>query len=561
MPDEPFIQRYLDGREALIRQEKSRCSDHGFRENITPMVAEASKIVSTIRLEEAQTLWNRAHDTNLARSDGVVVYPGMMFSLAKPQMESSQLWKIVKRMPKGALLHCHLDALGDHDWLIEESFRACFMHISAEGPLDTPQALQKTPFSFRPAARAADQPKMASIWSNAYKARSLIPMDQAAESFPNGGRPAFVTWLKSRVSITHEESVKHHLGTTEVWDKMRDCFPILASLHAYEPIFRKWIRRILAELFSDGVRWVDLRSVFMQPYFQSGAIEPDAGLENMFRHMQEEIKAFQSSEEGDGFWGARVIWTGLRSLPTRGIVEDMKQCISIKQIFPELIAGYDLVGQEELGRPHVDLLPELFWFKKRCMEEGVDIPFFFHAGETLGSGNEVDENLYDAILLGTRRIGHGFSLYKHPLLIDMVKDKRILIESCPVSNEVLRLTSSILSHPLPALLARGVACCLSNDDPNILGQGTSSMTHDFWQALQGWESLGLEGLAHMTENSVRYATFDDCNTKEWAREIKDGAFGTGIRARRMREWQKEFETFCAWVVEEFGPEIDLKTLD
>lgn len=59
----------------------------------------------------------------------------------------------------------------------------------------------------------------------------------------------------------------------------------------------------------------------------------------------------------------------------------MKQCIAVKKIYPNLIAGFDVVGQEDMGRPLKDLTPELFWFRKRCFEEGVEIPFFFHAGE------------------------------------------------------------------------------------------------------------------------------------------------------------------------------------
>lgn len=235
----------------------------------------------------------------------------------------------------------------------------------------------------------------------------------------------------------------------------------------------------------------------------------------------------------------------------------MKQCISMKLEFPDLIAGYDLVGQEDAGRPLSDLSRLLFWFKKTCAEQGVDIPFFFHAGETLGDGDSVDENLFDAILLGTRRIGHGFSLYKHPLLIDMVKDKKILIESCPVSNEVLRLTGSIMSHPLPALLARGVPCSLSNDDPTILGQRVVGMTHDFWQAVQGWENLGLAGLGSLAENSVRWACFEDYSAKEWVQDVKDGSMGKGVRAMRLKEWMRRWERFCAWVVEEFGVDENL----
>lgn len=235
----------------------------------------------------------------------------------------------------------------------------------------------------------------------------------------------------------------------------------------------------------------------------------------------------------------------------------MQECIAIKEAYPDLIAGFDLVGQEDVGRPLADLTPELFWFKKACAQAGVDIPFFFHAGETLGDGDATDENLFDAILLGTRRIGHGFSLYKHPLLIDMVKEKKILVESCPISNEVLRLTSSIMTHPLPALLARGVPVALCNDDPAILGHGHSGMTHDFWQALQGWENLGLAGLASLAENSVRWASFEDSTAKEWAQDVKDGAFGKGIRAQRMKEWAQEWEKFCQWIVLEFGTDVDL----
>lgn len=70
----------------------------------------------------------------------------------------------------------------------------------------------------------------------------------------------------------------------------------------------------------------------------------------------------------------------------------------------------------------------------------------------------------------------------------------MLVESCPISNEVLRYTASIMSHPLPALISRGVKASLSNDDPAMLGQGTSGLSYDFWQAVQGWEDLGVEGL-------------------------------------------------------------------
>ncbi|KAK5678473.1 hypothetical protein LTS10_008917 [Elasticomyces elasticus] len=556
--DEPFIQKYLDGRDALVAQEKHQRSDHAFRETLSPMAAEAAAIVSAIRFEEQQTLWNREYEDNLAKEESIEVHPGMMFSLARTRMESSKLWQIIKKMPKGTLLHCHLEAMGDPDWLIEEAFQTEGMCISAKMPLDTEEARRSSPFVFQYVKRSVKSGETG-IWSSEYLSRPL-PLAAAAETFP-GGKTAFIAWFKSRISITHEEAIEHHMGPNAIWRKFLSCFPILSSIQRYEPIFRKFIRRMLTQLHEDGVRWVDIRSIFLQPFTRTGADRADADYGGMLGILQEEIDAFKESEQGSGFWGARLIWTTARSLGKRAVIEDMMECIAMKQLYSKLIAGYDLVGQEDLGRPLADLTPELFWFKRTCAEEGVDIPFFFHAGETLGDGDRIDENLFDAVLLGTRRIGHGFSLYKHPLLIDMVKEKKILVESCPVSNEVLRLTSSIMSHPLPALLARGVPCALCNDDPAILGQGHSGMTHDFWQALQGWENLGLEGLASLAENSVRWATFDDCSTKQWQEEIKAGAFGKGSRADRMKQWAHEFEKFCQWVVLEFGAEQDINTLD
>lgn len=186
----------------------------------------------------------------------------------------------------------------------------------------------------------------------------------------------------------------------------------------------------------------------------------------------------------------------------------MKICLEAKKLYPNFISGYDLVGPEDLGRTLHSLTPELVWFQEQCTKENLNIPFFFHAGECLGHGDSTDQNLYDAILFGTRRIGHAFSLYKHPLLIEMVKEKRIMVESCPISNEVLRYSASILSNPLPALLARGVKASLSNDDPALMGQDTSGMSHDFWQALQGWENLGLAGLVSHPFRDIRQWVLD-----------------------------------------------------
>ena len=175
----------------------------------------------------------------------------------------------------------------------------------------------------------------------------------------------------------------------------------------------------------------------------------------------------------------------------------MKIALERKQKYPELFSGYDLVAQEDLGRPLSDLAPELVWFRQQTEELNLTIPYFFHAGETLGDGNSTDNNLFDAVLFNSRRIGHGFSLYKHPNLIQQVVEQDIMVEVCPISNEVLRLNTDILHHPLPAMIAHGIPTAISNDDPAILGQDVAGLSYDFYEAIQGFDNLGLAGLVSL----------------------------------------------------------------
>ncbi|KAK6950856.1 hypothetical protein Daesc_007384 [Daldinia eschscholtzii] len=547
--NDPFIQKYLQGREALIAEENKERSDASFKKNLSPIAKRACDIVARIRDEEKNTVWTPQLEDALAQEADIVVHPGMMFSLSKERMESTKLWKIVRRMPKGALLHAHMDAMVDFDYLFQVLFATPGMHLAADQPLTTEKEREAARLTFR----FFKNPRTGgNLWSPEYKSDTFVPLTQAADAFPEGGKAGFTKWLYGRCTISRTDAVSQHHGVDHIWQKFGKCFRVVGSMIHYEPIFRKFLQRLMSLLKADGINWCELRFSWALDYYRQDSEVPESDYSAMMNVIDEEVARFKESAEGEGFWGLRVIWAALRFFPTRGIVENMEQCITTKITHPHLIAAYDLVGQEDGGRPLRDLLPELFWFRKQCAQEGVNIPFFFHAGECLGTGNSTDHNLFDAVLLGTRRIGHGFSLYKHPLLVNLVKEKKILVESCPISNEVLRLCGSVMSHPLPALLARGVACSLCNDDPAMLGQDTAGSTHDFWQALQGWENLGLAGLGSLAENSVRWAAFEDQSAEEWSRDIREASTGSGTKAQRLKEWEIEWEKFCVWVVDEFG---------
>ncbi len=369
--EDQFIQKYFQGREALVDQEKSQRSDAAFRQSLTPLAAEACAIVSRILVEEHQTIWTSEFQDDLARQEGVNLHPGMMFALARDTMEKTKSWRIVRKMPKGALLHAHQDAMIDVDWLIDEALGTEGMVMQAEESLCGPTARAQGAVIFR--YSKGSLATASSIWSENYQASHPVSMREAAASFPDGATEGFKTWLKSRCTITPEESIKHHHGLDAVWSKFASCFPTLRSMECYEPILRASMQRLLRQLVDDGLRWVDFRWTFAVDFRLEGCEEVSKDCNDLVRVFSEELKKFKATEEGRDFWGYRFIWTSLRSWGKKKIVDHMKQCILMKKAYPELIAGYDVVGQEDMGRSLADLTPELFWFKKRCFENGVDM--------------------------------------------------------------------------------------------------------------------------------------------------------------------------------------------
>ncbi|XMA12184.1 hypothetical protein WAI453_004975 [Rhynchosporium graminicola] len=564
-PKSPYNQELVKGffgdRTELISREKQQRSDYSFQQSLSPTAQKACSIVSSIRLQEHSTIWSRQDPHSNSKSNDETsdpnleqepeeLFPGMIFNSAKNHMEPTKLWRIVQKMPKGALLHCHLGAMVDLEWLFDQAIQTEGMVISATQALvddkSRKKAVVKVEFSDPIVAIEGK-----TIWEDGYEAGTKLQLKSAAETFPEGGVSGFLKWMKERCSITQSEAVQNHLGVDDIWRKLQASFVMITPVVYYEPITRKFFRKFLETAYKDGIRWVEFRGI-TRSFRIEGQTELVENRLELVRVYKEEIDRFMASEEGKGFWGCRLIWDTLRSFDDEAIVTDMRICMQAKKLYPTLISGYDLVGPEDFGRTLHSLSPVLLWFRTQCTAQNLTIPFFFHAGECVGDGDSTDQNLFDAILLKSRRLGHAFSLYKHPLLIDMVKEKHIMVECCPISNEVLRYTASIKMHPLPALLARGVKASLSNDDPSLMGQGSAGLSHDFWQALQGWENLGLAGLGSLAQNSVGYSAYDDQSDDEWLDDISKSVSGTGIRAQRIEQWNAEWEEFCGWIVKEFG---------
>jgi adenosine deaminase len=120
-----------------------------------------------------------------------------------------------------------------------------------------------------------------------------------------------------------------------------------------------------------------------------------------------------------------------------------------------------------------------------------------HAGEAAGAAS-----VRQAVLgLRAERIGHGIRAIEDPAVLDLLAEREVTLEVCPTSNLHTSTVRDYRSHPLPALLRRGIRCTLNTDDPSISGL---DLAHEYRVAA---EELGLSAaeIRRMQETAVEAA--------------------------------------------------------
>lgn len=126
----------------------------------------------------------------------------------------------------------------------------------------------------------------------------------------------------------------------------------------------------------------------------------------------------------------KIIASSLRSRGPEHFRQVVDYFDSCQQEYRDMIVGFDMTrAEEDEAEWNLDaMLPDLYEAKERF---GDSFKLYCSAGE---SCQRTNSELYDAIILGTKRIGHGFALARHPTLIDMVKEADICVTCCPTSN-------------------------------------------------------------------------------------------------------------------------------
>ena len=130
-----------------------------------------------------------------------------------------------------------------------------------------------------------------------------------------------------------------------------------------------------------------------------------------------------------------------------------------------------------------------------------------HAGEVAGP-----ESIREALdALEADRIRHGIRAVDDPGLVRELAERRIVLDVTPVSNVRTGAVASLEEHPLPQLVAAGIPCSLSTDDP-VMFDTDLTREYELGVALgipaRSFFEAGVEGALCDEQTRTRLAAID-----------------------------------------------------
>lgn len=446
---ESFVQ-YLNQREALVNSSKQL----NFASEMH--LSETEKTVNNIlKVIQAKELQRTVH-----------FYPfAYNFYQTKQIIDEGEMINILKQMPKGSALHEHCNSAVSWDWFISNAtYRSdSYIYFSS----NTSSSTINGTFGFFKSPPSNE-------W---YNVNDLRDQSKNVTSFDN--------YLRSFLEMKYDDYGDYFT----IWDKFQAVFARVGNALNFLPVFQGYFNNMFYEYVKDNILHLEIRS--------SGAnwvvYDENGNLYDGYNEIMQVVNNFNSNQNTN--FSLRVICAISRSVPYSVCEQELQTCIQKKNQYPDLVIGFDLQGPEDEGH-------SLLYFAPILLKYQNEISYFFHAGESLEPNNT---NLYDAVLLQTKRIGHAYALRRFPDLIELVKQESIGIELCPISNQLLKLVKDMRDHTGYQLIEYGCPVTINSDDPGIYGY--SGTTYDYYEAFMAWR-LNLQELKQLANNSITHSVWN-----------------------------------------------------
>jgi adenosine deaminase CECR1 len=217
----------------------------------------------------------------------------------------------------------------------------------------------------------------------------------------------FDTHLTNEILLTEKES--KGLASHDIWKYFQHKFTRVTELGKYYKFFKTLLQATIDSCIAQNVFVVELRHI-------SGIIFDD---DRKPMGLMEELKIVQEcideTKKRQPYFEMTLVITGLK-IVGKPHVKKMIDHIHIgKQKYPDLISGFDMVNEEDYTAQIQEFMPQILAAQMDESSPTYNMPTFCHAGET---HDKKVHNLHDAVMLNTKRIGHGFQLFLFPNLVE-----------------------------------------------------------------------------------------------------------------------------------------------
>ena len=388
--------------------------------------------------------------------------------ILKEDLKKTELFSSLKKMPKGVINHLHLPA----GFSYEKFKEVCF---------DSRVFINKKKNNLK------------IFLENEKIEDDFIPFSDLSEKEAD-----FV--IKKAICLTENEFLKKNDKC--IFECFGKKFDFLMILY-YEPFFKVLFDDMMLLLQDDNIQGVEFRHVFCwnknefnKKQTKKGELDFFQGLKTKNR-LKNDIKI-------------SFIVTTIKTMGEDHFNELFNFYKNSLNSHPNLITGFDMVHYEDSVY--------IKHFQKKLLQESQKdkrIKYYLHAGETLNKNNN---NVLDSILTGTKRIGHGLAIQTSPILIDLVKEYDICVETNPLSNYLLGYCRDLRWHPAKFLINCGIKLSINPDDYLIFGEKGTTM--DFLLAMVFWE-FDLCDVKWCILNSIEYSSFCQ-EVKEEILEVFEG---------------------------------------
>jgi adenosine deaminase CECR1 len=330
------LQEYQIERDSLLKQESAWENDVNASLESFPAFDEAESIVQELKLRELSQFYGQSTKESKHLNQ---------FMHAKDVIRNSPLAKVMDIMPKGALLHCHLEAMLSPAGLIKLARVKENLCICTSRPLLQPQDFEGS-LAFPRVTVVPDinDPQILStnIFSKDYKAETWMPYRQFLKEWPSAGLPDAEAWLLSKIVLGVSDVYDPSQSIDGIWQIFLQSFQVVRGFIYYETAWRYLWKATLKALIKENIQYAEIRFVLAK----GNTVLSNDGARNLsfneMLHIVQECILEERERCKSGnivFHGIRIIYTMLRKCATEDMEWAMNNCISLKEKFPDLICG------------------------------------------------------------------------------------------------------------------------------------------------------------------------------------------------------------------------------